>query len=57
MKRSNKAFLLNIFFAIILLVGLFFFDRLIGGNATNGKIENNIYYVKDSLGNFNWFQN
>ena len=53
MKRSNKLFLINIFLAIFFLLGLFFFDKLIGGNATNGKIENNIYYVKDALGNFN----
>lgn len=53
MKRSNKVFLINIFLAIILLLGLYFFDKIIGGNATNGKIENDIYYVKDSLGKFN----
>lgn len=53
MKRSNKVFLINIFLAIIFLLVLFFFDKLIGGNATNGKVENNIYYVKDALGNFN----
>jgi len=53
MKRSNKIFLINIFLAIIFLLVLFFFDKLIGGNATNGKVENNIYYVKDALGNFN----
>ena len=53
MKRSNKLFLINIFLAIFFLLCLFFFDKLIGGNATNGKIENNIYYVKNALGNFN----
>jgi len=52
MKRSNKVFLMNIFLTIIFLIGLYFFDKIIGGNATNGKIENNIYYVKDVLGNF-----
>jgi len=52
MKRSNKVFLMNIFLTMILLIGLYFFDKIIGGNATNGKIENNIYYVKDALGNF-----
>ena len=53
MNRSNKVLLINIFLAIFFLSGLYVFDKLIGGNATNGKIENNIYYVKDSLGKLN----
>lgn len=52
MKRSNKVFVINIIITIMFLVGLYFFDKNIGGNATNGKIENNIYYVKDGLGNY-----
>ena len=52
MKKSNKVFLMNIFLTIFFLIGLYFFDKIIGGNATNGKIENNIYYVKDVLGDF-----
>ena len=51
MKISNKVFLITVFLTILLLVGLYFFDKLIGGNATNGKIENNICYVQDSCGN------
>lgn len=53
MKRSNKIFMVNIFLTFIFLIGLHFFDKSIGGNATNGKIENEIFYVKDILGNFN----
>lgn len=53
MKKSNKIFTINIFLTIAFLIGLHFFDKNIGGNATNGKIENDIYYVKDALGNFN----
>ena len=53
MRKSNKLFLLNIFLSVIFLFGLYFFDKIIGGNATNGKIENSIFYVQDSLGNFN----
>lgn len=50
MKKSNKLFLINILLTVTFLIGLYIFDNTIRGNATNGKIENSIYYVKDSLG-------
>ena len=37
MERNNKVFLINIFLAIFFLEGLYSFDKLIGGTATNGK--------------------
>ena len=47
-NRIRKICIINITLGIVLLLGLLFFDSRIGGNATNGKIEDGIYYVCNS---------
>ena len=48
MKKSTKFCIVCVIVMIISFFVLSIMDKLIGGNATNGKIENGIYYVMSS---------
>lgn len=48
MKKGTKFCIVCVIVMIISFFVLAIMDKLIGGNATNGKIENGIYYVMSS---------
>lgn len=61
MKKSTKVCIFNFLMMILNIIITMISDYYIGGNATNGKIENGICYVKNSNGlykevsKFNYF--
>lgn len=51
MKKKFLLFaFISIVFSIFMLILLILFDRKIGGNATNGSIENGKYFIVDESG-------
>lgn len=47
---KTKLSVLGFVLGSIFLISLLAFDKIIGGNATNGYCENNLYFVKDAKG-------
>ena len=50
MTKLSRICVVNILLMIFSIIFLAVFDYLIGGNATNGKIENDIFYLMNSSG-------
>ena len=50
MRKSTKICLINLGVMFFNLIAVLISDYVIGGNASNGKIENGIYYVMSSAG-------
>lgn len=50
--KLKKIALITMLISLFIFSSLMIFDSKIGGNATNGKIENGVYYVKNNEGVF-----